>query len=75
MSEFPFDPDFLPDNLRHIEPFDPFACPIGIAIWEEYRRRNPDGLTVPPTDGRGIKDPELLPYLNHIDRCEDCNEV
>ena len=29
---------------------EPFACPIGIALWEEYRRRNPGGLQVPPVD-------------------------
>jgi hypothetical protein len=54
---------------------EPFACPIGVALWNEYCRRNPDGLEVPPTDGHGIQDPELLPYLQHVDACDDCNEV
>jgi hypothetical protein len=54
---------------------EPFACQIGVALWEEYRKRNPDGLTVPPTDGRGLLDPELLTFLNHMDRCEDCKEI
>jgi hypothetical protein len=54
---------------------EPFACPIGVALWEEYRKRNPDGLTIPPIDGSGIKDPELIPYLKHTDLCDDCNEV
>jgi hypothetical protein len=30
----------------HIE--EPFACPIGVALWLEYRKRNPDALAVPP---------------------------
>jgi hypothetical protein len=29
---------------------EPFACPVGIALWEEYRSRNPDGLKVPLAD-------------------------
>ena len=45
MSNYPFDLDFLPYNLRHIEPVEPFACPVGVAFWNKYRRRNPDGLT------------------------------
>jgi hypothetical protein len=54
---------------------EPFACPIGIALWEEYRRHNPDGLKVPPTDGDGVTDPELFAYLDHSNSCDDCNEV
>jgi hypothetical protein len=53
----------------------PFACPIRVELWEEYLRRNPDGLTVPPTNGRGIKDPELLPYLKHVGSCKECSGV
>jgi hypothetical protein len=44
-----------------------FACPVGVALWEEYRKRNIDGLTVPPTDGRGIKDPDVLLAVRGID--------
>jgi hypothetical protein len=54
---------------------EPFACSIGIALWQEYRKRNPDGLTIPPTDGRNVKDPELLSYVAHVDTFNDCNEV
>jgi hypothetical protein len=43
---------------------EPFAYPIGIALRREYRGRNPEGLKVSPTDGRGIRDAELL----HVDR-------
>jgi hypothetical protein len=33
MNRYPFDPDFLPDNLRHIKTVDePFACPIGAPL-------------------------------------------
>jgi hypothetical protein len=53
----------------------PFTCPIGIALWQEYRKRNPDGLTIPPTDGRNVKDPELLSYVAQVDTFNDCNEV
>jgi hypothetical protein len=63
------------DHVYESSGGDPFACPNGLALWLEYRERNPDGLTIPPTDGRGIRDPELLPFLKHTDRCKDCNEV
>jgi hypothetical protein len=26
------------------------AAPIGVSLWLEYRKRNPDGLMVPPED-------------------------
>ena len=29
---------------------EPFACPIGEALWLEYRRRNPHAPKVPPED-------------------------
>jgi hypothetical protein len=54
---------------------EPFACPVGVALWEEYRRRNPDGLKVPPVDLVGCTDPDLMPYAEHVDTCDDCNEV
>jgi hypothetical protein len=53
----------------------PFACPVGIALWQEYRRRNPDGLKIPPVDLKDCTDPELMPYAEHVDSCDDCNEV
>ena len=52
-----------------------FACPVGLALWEEYRRRNPDGITVPPVDLMDCKDPELMAFAYHFDNCEDCNEI
>jgi hypothetical protein len=54
---------------------EPFACPVGIALWEEYRRRYPDGLKVPPVDLMDCTDPDLMPYAEHVDSCDDCNEV
>jgi hypothetical protein len=54
---------------------EPFACPIGVTLWEEYRRRNTDGLKVPPVDLMDCTDPELMPYAEHVDSCDDCNEV
>jgi hypothetical protein len=57
---------------RYVEPF---ACPVGTALWHEYRQRNPDGLKVPPLDLLDCVDPELMPYCTHIDSCDDCNEV
>jgi hypothetical protein len=54
---------------------EPFACPIGVALWEEYRRRTLDGRKVPPVDLKDCSDPELMPYIEHVDSCDDCNEV
>jgi hypothetical protein len=54
---------------------EPFACPVGVALWLEYRRRNPNGLTRPPLDGQEITNPELLPYVQHVGGCDDCAEV
>jgi hypothetical protein len=52
-----------------------FACPVAEELWLEYRKRNPDGLTIPPANSRNNIDPELLPYLEHVDGCDDCKEV
>jgi hypothetical protein len=54
---------------------EPFACPIGVALWLEYRRRNPDGLKVPPADLMDCTDPELMAFAYHFETCDDCNEV
>ena len=51
------------------------ACPVAEALWLEYRKRNPNGLTIPPADSRNNIDPELLPYLEHVDGCDDCKGV
>jgi hypothetical protein len=51
------------------------VCPVAEALWLEYRKRNPNGLTIPPADSRNNIDPELLPYLEHVDGCDDCKEV
>lgn len=51
-----------------------FNCPVGETLWQEYRRRNQDGLKVPPVDRRGVTDPELLSYIRHGDSCHICNE-
>jgi hypothetical protein len=52
-----------------------FACPVAKALWLEYRNRNPGGLTIPPTASLNNRDPELLPYLQHVNSCDDCKEV
>jgi hypothetical protein len=54
---------------------EPFACRIGLALWQEYLRRNPDGLKVPPEDLLDCTDLELAAYVTHVDSCDDCNEV
>jgi hypothetical protein len=54
---------------------EPLACPIGEALWLEYRQRNRDGIKVPPVDWKDCTDPELLPYAVHVHTCDDCNEV
>ena len=58
-------------SRTHDEPFD---CPVGETLWQEYRKRNPDGLKVPPVERRCVTDPELLAYLRHRDSCNACNE-
>jgi hypothetical protein len=45
---------------------EPFACPAGIALWEEYRRRNPDGLKVPPIDLMDCTDLNSSHMLNTL---------
>ena len=54
---------------------EPFACPIGVSPWLEYRKRNPDGLKAPPIDLQDCTDLELMSYVVHVDTCDDCNEV
>jgi hypothetical protein len=50
---------------------EPFACPIGLALREEYRRRKQSGLTVPPVDLMDCTDPDMMPYAEHVDSCDD----
>jgi len=54
---------------------EPFACHIGIALWQEYLTRNPDGRKVPPGDFMDCTDPEMAAYVAHVESCNDCNEV
>jgi hypothetical protein len=54
---------------------EPFACPIGEALWLEYRRRNPDGLTLPPACPENHHGPEMAEYFEHVNGCDYCNEV
>ena len=51
-----------------------FNCPVGETLWQEYRKRNPYGLKVPPVDRSWVTDAELLAYLMHRDSCHACNE-
>ena len=50
------------------------AAPIGVSLWLEYRKRNPDGLMAPPVDLQDCTDLELLPHVVHIDSCDDRDE-
>jgi hypothetical protein len=54
---------------------EPFACPIGEALWLEYRRRNPHAPKVPPEDLNDYTDPNMAAYVAHPNSCDDCNEV
>ncbi|NYF91567.1 hypothetical protein HDF08_003686 [Edaphobacter lichenicola] len=54
---------------------DFIACPIGLALWEEYRRRNAHGVAVPPECPEDHPDQELAPYFDHVSTCENCNEI
>jgi hypothetical protein len=38
---------------------EPFACHIGIALWQEYLTRNPGGRKVPPGDLMDCTDPDM----------------
>jgi hypothetical protein len=49
-------------TVVEISSSESFACPVAEALWLEYRKRNPDGLAIPPADSRNNIDPELLPY-------------
>jgi hypothetical protein len=51
------------------------CLPHWSALWQEYTRFNPDGLKVPPEDLMKLYRPELLPYVLHVDNCDDCNEI
>jgi hypothetical protein len=43
---------------------EPFACPLGIALWQEYRRRNPNAPKMPPEDLKDdYTDPRMAAYL------------
>jgi hypothetical protein len=39
------------------------ACPIGEALWLEYRKRNPFGRQFPPTASEDCKRPGTGPVL------------
>jgi hypothetical protein len=76
---YPFDPNFLPNNLLHFPSpvTEPVACPVGLDLWLKYRAAHPDGPTVPPECSEDYPNPvpELLAYFNHVNSCDDCNEV
>jgi hypothetical protein len=54
---------------------EPFVCPIGVALWQEYRRRNPKAPKVPPENLMEYTDPRMTAYVAHVNSCDDCNEV
>jgi hypothetical protein len=57
---YPFNSDFMPDNLAHLPKptiAEPFACIIGEALWVQYRERYPSGLTVPLTCPEDVSNP------------------
>jgi hypothetical protein len=51
----------------------PIGCPIAIALWQEYREHNPEGLKHPPSSDEERADPELKAYCDHVAACTDCN--
>lgn len=54
---------------------EPFACPVGVALWEEYLKGNPDGLQTPPANFMDYTDPELRAYAEHVNSCVDCKDL
>jgi hypothetical protein len=54
---------------------EPFACPIGIALWLEYRRRNPNAPNISPEDLKDYTDPRMAAYVAHVNSYENCNDV
>jgi hypothetical protein len=56
---YPFDPNFLPNNLLHFPSpvTELVACPVGLDLWLKYRAAHPDGPTVPPECPEDLSQP------------------
>ncbi|MBB5056065.1 hypothetical protein HDF16_000734 [Granulicella aggregans] len=52
---------------------DFYACPIGVALWEQYRAGHPDAQAEPPALPESL--PDAVEYWAHANSCDDCNEV
>jgi hypothetical protein len=51
-------------------------CQIAEALWQEYRLRNPEGLTSRPLTTEDCEgDPSLVEYCNHLRGCDQCNNL
>lgn len=53
---------------------DPFACPIGVALWLGYRRSNPSAPKMPPEGLNDYTEPRMAAYVAHVSSCDHCNE-
>jgi hypothetical protein len=53
----------------------PLDCPIKTALWQHYRQRNPNGLTLPPKGAEDYEHPDIAEYCEHIATCVECNLV
>jgi hypothetical protein len=58
------EPNMTVIEMRGLD--EPFACPIGTTLWEEYRRRKPDGIVVPPEDLMACVDQEMAAYVAQV---------
>jgi hypothetical protein len=59
--------------IRAVE--EPFACPHWCVVMVGLPQAEPDGFMASPADLQDCTDLELIPYIAHVDSCDDCNEV
>ncbi len=50
-----------------------YACPVGVALWEQYRAGHPEASAEPPGGSEDL--PDAVAYWRHASDCDDCNEV
>jgi hypothetical protein len=57
---------------------EPFACPIAVELWKQYRNTHPTAPATPPENPADMPDPmdpEADEYFLYASSCDDCNEV
>jgi len=49
-----------------------YACPVGVALWEQYRAEHPDAPAGPPPSEEEALG--AVAHWDHIGGCGNCNE-